>query len=152
MHDRLAALALMLVSLALLAALPAWRMTEPPPAYLEPPEAFRARVEAFARGQDVVAPPPGDVLVLAERFRFWPALRLEAGRTYRLHASSMDAAHALAVAGQEVLLVPGEVRVLEITPTGPLDLRCNEYCGLGHNKMRGSVDVTPPAWAPPAAR
>lgn len=139
-------------TLGLLLAFPAWRMEDIPPAYaLEPVEVLE-RVQDFAAlhatgteidGMPLVAPPPGDVPVLARRYEFWPALELAAGQTYRLHASSLDGIHSMVLDGQELLLVPGEVRVLEITPRSPgrLDIRCNEYCGLGHNKMRGIITV-----------
>ncbi|HSV28756.1 MAG TPA: cytochrome C oxidase subunit II [Candidatus Omnitrophota bacterium] len=141
--ERLAVILFAAVTLALLAALPAWRMSDAPAFAEETPESFAARVEAFTAGQEVVTPPPGDVPLLAERFRFRPALRLKAGQTYRLHLSSIDGVHSLAIDGREVLLVPGQVRVLTITPEAPgmLDIRCNEYCGLGHNKMRGTIEV-----------
>lgn len=145
MIDRLAAAALTLLTIALLALLPAWRMAEPKPAYMMPPELFRARVQAFAHDKDVVEPMPGDVFLLAEPFRFWPELKLQPGQTYRLHIASVDGVHAVAINGTEILLAPGDVWVAEIN--GPQDLRCNEYCGLGHNKMRVS-----PASGPPAAR
>lgn len=154
--ERLAVLALAAVTLALLAALPAWRLDDRPAAnaYAEEPAAFLARVEDFAarhatgrmaEGGELVAPPPGDVPLLARRFEFWPPLELEAGRTYRLHVASTDTVHSVAVDGREVLLVPGETRVLAVTPAVPgrLPLLCNEYCGLGHNRMRGMVVVRP---------
>lgn len=164
MHDRLAAAAMMVASLGLLAALPGWRMsdTAPPDMVAEPPEGLLARAEAFAArhgtgrevdGMPVVAPPPGEVPMVARRFQFWPALELEAGRTYRLHVASVDTVHTLAVMGREFLLVPGQTRVIEVTPPheGPLALQCGEYCGLGHTKMRGHVEVrpTPPRLPPP---
>ncbi|MGE5547973.1 MAG: quinol oxidase [Solirubrobacterales bacterium] len=161
--DRLAAAAFLLVSVVLLAAMPAWRMDDRPPvdAYAESAPAFLARAEAFAArhatgaetdGLPVVAPPPGDVPVVARRYQFWPALELEAGHTYRLHVASIDTVHSVAIDGHELLLIPGEVRVIEVRPSAPLTLQCGEYCGLGHNKMRGSIRLRPDASAPPAAR
>lgn len=136
--------ALFVVATALLvAAWPGWRLADAPAAYAEAPEAFAARVAAFAAGQEMVRPAPGDVPVLARRFEFTPAVELKVGQTYRLHLSSVDGIHALAVNGVEIMLVPGEVRVLELTPDrlGPLEARCNEYCGLGHNRMRATIVV-----------
>lgn len=143
MRDRWATILFALASLVLVAVWPGWRLVDAPAAYTESPEAFAARVAAFAAGQSMVRPPPGDVPLLARRFEFHPALELKIGQTYRLHLSSVDGVHALVLGGAEVMLVPGEVRVLEITPDrlGPLEARCNEYCGLGHNKMRGQIVV-----------
>lgn len=145
MADRLFAALFAVVAALMLAAWPGWRMDEAPAGYAQEPHDFLERVEAFAGGRDVVRPPPGDVPLLARRFEFWPALELKAGQTYRLHVGSVDGVHALALDGRETLLVPGRVQVFEVTPAapGPLDLRCNEYCGLGHNKMRGAVTVIP---------
>lgn len=164
MRDRLAAALMIAATLTLLAALPGWRMTDAPPpdAFAETPEAFLARAEAFAArhatgdeadGMAVVAPPPGDVPVVARRYQFWPALVLRTGTAYRLHVASVDSVHTLAVDGREYLLVPGQTRVIELTPraAGPLALQCGEYCGLGHNGMRGAVTVRD-GGAPPAAR
>lgn len=141
MHDRWATTLFVLASVVLVAVWPGWRLADVPAAYAEPPEAFAARVEAFAAGQLVVRPPPGDVPLLARRFEFHPGLELKVGQTYRLHVSSTDGIHALVLGGAEVMLVPGEVRVLEIIPDRPgqLEARCNEYCGLGHNRMRGQI-------------
>jgi cytochrome c oxidase subunit 2 len=141
MRDRWATLVFSLASLVLVAVWPGWRLADMPAAYAEPPEAFAARVEAFVAGQPIVRPVPGDVPLLARRFEFHPALELRIGRTYRLHLSSVDGVHALVLDGVEMMLVPGEVRVLDITPdrAGPLEARCNEYCGLGHNRMRGQI-------------
>lgn len=163
MGDRLGAVAMLASAVALLAAMPAWRMTDAAPrdAFAETPAAFVERADAFAArhatgrevdGLVVVAPPPGEVPVVARRYQFDPALELEAGKTYRLHVASVDTVHTLAVDGRELLLVPGETRVVEITPAAPgsLSLQCGEYCGLGHNKMRGSVTVIPPRRRPPA--
>lgn len=146
---RAAAVAMIALTLVLLAALPAWRMSDAPPpdSYAETPESFVARAEAQIPGEDV--------LLVARRFAFGPAVELEAGRTYRLHVTSADTVHSLVLDGRELLLVPGQVQVLTITPTGPLDIRCNEYCGLGHNTMRTTVTVRRPpssGTAPPPAR
>lgn len=143
MADRWLTALFVVVTAALVAAWPGWRLADSPAAYAEPPEAFAARVAAFAAGQAVVRPAPGDVPVLARRFEFSPALELKVGHTYRLHLSSVDGIHALAVNGTEIMLVPGEVRILDLSPDrpGPLEARCNEYCGLGHNRMRGSITV-----------
>lgn len=139
--DRLAAALFIAATLALAVAWPGWRLADIPPAYAEEPAAFAARIDVFAGGKAVVRPGAGDVPLLARRFEFFPALELRVGQTYRLHVSSVDGVHSLVLDGREMLLVPGEVRILEVTPERPgrLDLRCNEYCGLGHNRMRGDV-------------
>lgn len=118
----------------------------------DPPE-FRGRhlallaahgTGAAVNGLPVVRPPPGsDVPMLVRRWEFSPALALEAGRTYRLHLLAEDTVHAAVLGEQEVMLVPGEVRVLTLTApaSGRVRLQCGEYCGLGHTRMIGSIEV-----------
>ncbi len=135
--------------LALLALMPAWRADDRPDpgSYAMGPAAFAAWEQGFAAryaSGGVVRPPPGDVPVLARRFAFAPALELRAGHTYRLQLSSVDGVHSAVLAGsREVLLVPGRVEVVTVTPAapGPLSLRCGEYCGIGHSGMRASIAV-----------
>ena len=132
-------LAAVFVGLAVL--WPGWRMPEAAPGQAVDEAVFIAAVHDFAAVHDhggVIEPPPGDVPILARRFEFWPALRLQAGQTYRLRLMAEDAVHSVVVAGHEVLLVPGRVQELTVTPRAgdTVELRCNEYCGLGHNRMR----------------
>lgn len=133
---------LAIAAFVLLAALwPGWRRDEAEPGQAVDAAAFVAEVHAFAarhRRGEMVAPPPGAVPLLARRFEFWPSLRLEAGQTYRLRVMAEDSVHSLAVRGREVLLVPGRVHEIAVTPRvgEEIELRCNEYCGLGHNRMR----------------
>jgi cytochrome c oxidase subunit 2 len=152
--ERLAVALFAAAFLALLAAMPGWRADDRPDpgSYAMAPAAFAAWEEAFAaryatdaEGRPVVRPPPGDVPVLARRFAFVPELELQAGHTYRLHLSAGDTVHSAVLDGREVLLVPGRVAMVTITPLapGPLELRCGEYCGLGHSRMRGGIVVVP---------
>ena len=145
--DQLGAVLVMAATLGLLAAWPGWRVGEVSErdAYVQPAEISIEAAEAFAatHGGEVVRPPPNsDVPVIARRFEFWPQLELQAGQTYRLHVAAADTVHTLVVNGRELSLVPGEVRVVEVTPRhGELPLQCGEYCGLGHNRMRQAVRV-----------
>lgn len=152
--DRWGAVLLLVASLGLLAAWPAWRLhdTLPSDVYAQSPDAFALEAEAFATayqigerdGMVLVRPPAGaDVPVIARRFEFWPALDLAVGQSYRLHVASVDTVHTVVVAGREYVLIPGQSRVIVLTASeaGPLAVQCGEYCGLGHNRMRGSVEV-----------
>lgn len=154
--DRLGAALLAAASLALLLAWPGWRLGDAPPAdaYAQDPAAFQAAVETYAAahavgerdGMPLVRPPPGaDVPVLARRFQFWPALQLQAGQTYHLHVASVDTVHSVVVQGHELALLPGQVRVVDVTPAAgaPPALQCGEYCGLGHTRMRAGIEVVP---------
>lgn len=153
---RLGAALLAAATAGLLLAWPGWRLTDAPPAdaYAQDPELFAAAAVIYAEahgvgerdGMMLVRPPPGaDVPVMARRFQFWPALELRAGQTYHLHVAAVDTVHSVVVQGRELALVPGQVRVVDVTPTAdaPPRLQCGEYCGLGHNRMGGEMTVVP---------
>jgi len=124
--------------------------------YKVDPTQFAALTDAFIAEHDsgerllnvpVVAPPPGDVYLLAERFRFRPHLRLQQGQTYRLLLSSADVQHGFSVLPDNFNLqvLPGYVTAVNLTPkeSGIYTLVCNEYCGPGHHTMLGSIEVKP---------
>jgi cytochrome c oxidase subunit 2 len=145
--DRLGAALFVAATLGLLAAWPGWRLSDAAPAdaYAQQPDDFLRQAEAFVDtyqvgerdGLPLVHPPPGAAIpVVARRFQFWPALDLEAGRTYTLHIASVDTVHSVVVQGHELALLPGQVRVIEIHSGLELVLQCGEYCGLGHTRMR----------------
>lgn len=95
-------------------------------------------------GIPVVHPPAGsDIPMLAKRWEFSPALELEPGKSYRLHLLAEDTVHSAAIGEAEVLLTPGQVRVVTLTApaSGRVRLQCAEYCGLSHTKMIGSIEV-----------
>lgn len=152
--DRWATAAFGLMTLALLLAWPGWHRSDEEAANVTAvtSETFTERAEAYAAahavgergGMPLIRPDPGaEVPVIARRFQFWPALELVAGQTYRLRLAAVDNVHSVAIAGQEVLLIPGHAYLMEITPAavGMLPMQCAEYCGLGHNRMGGDIRV-----------
>jgi cytochrome c oxidase subunit 2 len=114
---------------------------------------FAARTQAFtqqyattdASGQQVVAPPPGDVYLMSQRFQFRPILQLQRGETYRLLLSSFDVQHGFSLQpdGFNLQVLPGFVSAVELTPkeAGQYTIVCNEFCGLGHHLMTGRIIV-----------
>jgi cytochrome c oxidase subunit 2 len=134
-------------------AMPAWRGLERATVESEAmaPDDFAAKVDAMIAGHrvgeddgiPVVRPPPGDVYLVAERWRFTPLLELQAGRSYRVHVASRDTLHGVVLGGRETLLVPGRAAILPLTPAAPgrVTVVCSEYCGLEHNKMRNWITV-----------
>lgn len=120
------------------------------------PVAFSKRVDQFVTdykvGEDsgfpVVAPPPGsDVYLLGRMWQWYPALRLEEGRSYTLHLSSTDLNHGFSLQpfNLNFQVVPGYDYGLRVTPMAAGDYRviCNEYCGIGHHLMIGKIEVVP---------
>jgi heme/copper-type cytochrome/quinol oxidase subunit 2 len=96
-------------------------------------------------GTPVVHPKPGDIYIRAVRWAFYPALELDPGQSYRLYLMSEDGVHSAVVAGREVMLLPGQVQMLPLRAPedGRVPIQCGEYCGLGHSKMIGSIEVVP---------
>ncbi|GAB6054102.1 hypothetical protein JCM17960_29220 [Magnetospira thiophila] len=158
--DRLLALGLTLLTVALFSATqPAlWNLPDSPP--VAEPEAIAAFLDRVAAqeaayrvgqtddGTAIVQPPPGDVYLRAERFRFVPSLELRQGQTYRLHVASVDLVHGLTLPEQGItaLLIPGHPVTVTLTP-GPgkrLPVRCSEYCGLEHSRMEAWIKILPP--------
>ncbi|CAK0740568.1 Cytochrome oxidase subunit II copper A binding domain-containing protein [uncultured Gammaproteobacteria bacterium] len=149
----LAVLVLAVVIAGLFVAMPVWRGGAglSYASYTISPTEFEAKVAAMVaryrvgedKGEPVVHPPPGDVYLVAERWRFRPQLELEAGQSYRLHISSPDILHGVVVAGAEALVVPGRAAVLPLTPAkaGQIAMQCSEYCGLSHSKMLAWLTV-----------
>ena len=123
-------------------------------AYQTTPAKFGARVDEMVAqyqvgeeaGIPVVAPPAGsDVYLLGRLWQWYPVLKLEKGKTYRLHLSSMDWQHGLSIQPVNINLqvVPGYEMVINITPdqAGDYGVICNEYCGIGHHTMVGKILV-----------
>lgn len=147
---------LVAAAVVLLAAMPAWRMSDAPTSAIfgQAPEAFEAQVEAMvaahATGEvdddvPVVRPPPGDVYMLARRWQFYPVLELQAGETYRLHVASVDVVHGFHLGDSDLLLVPGQTSVVPVTPRAgerPV-IQCSEYCGLRHSRMISWLRIMP---------
>ncbi|MBK6769617.1 MAG: cytochrome C oxidase subunit II [Ardenticatenales bacterium] len=123
--------------------------------YRTDPATFKAAVDASIaahqvgdlEGRPLVAPPPGDVYLLGERFQFTPALRLKKGETYRLLLSSSDVQHGLSIQPDNInfQVLPGYVSAITLTPKqdGEYTIVCNEYCGIGHHLMVGQIAVVP---------
>lgn len=145
-----AAIAILIFSgLALFAAMPVWRwpIAPPPSGYTVSAEDFQARLAAQQADDDgVVHPAPGDVYVAARQWDFLPPLALEAGKTYRLHLTSLDVIHGFRLDGRDLLLTPGWAQTLTFTPAAPgrLPIQCSEFCGSGHSRMTAWIEVSQP--------
>ncbi|TAN62268.1 MAG: quinol oxidase [Magnetospirillum sp.] len=155
MRDRLASLLLGLVSVGLIGSVFCARGLERTDTVVpSDPADFASSLEAMiaahgtgreAEGLPVIRPPAGDVYLMAERWRFYPALELEAGRHYRLHVASADVVHSLVLDGRDRLLIPGEVTRVDVVASPELGLpQCAEFCGNGHYKMKGAISVVTP--------
>lgn len=122
--------------------------------YTVTPEAFSKRVAKFVEtnrvgevnGMPLVQPSPGgDAYLQGSMWTWYPALKLKAGQTYRLHVSSTDLQHGFSLQPMNMNfhVLPGYDHVLTITPTmkGDYTILCNEFCGVGHHLMTGKIVV-----------
>lgn len=144
-------------------AMPWWHVTgsQNPPSetYRISTDKFEALTEQFVakykvgtetgkggEEKDVVKPPAGaDVFVRGKAFSWDPILKLEKGKTYRVHLSSTDFLHGYSIQpiNMNFEAVPGYDYVLKLTPTttGVFNVVCNEFCGIGHHAMVGKMYV-----------
>jgi cytochrome c oxidase subunit 2 len=124
----------------------------PDEGYRTTPAAFRQQVVAFAekyRGEDgrVHVPPGTQAYMMAGRYSFFPELVLKAGQPYRIWLSATDVLHGFSLVGGTInynlQLVPEHAFGLEIRPEKPGTylIVCNEFCGLGHQTMKGRIIV-----------
>lgn len=117
-------------------------------------EDFLQRTERFVQdhkvgeidGIPVVAPAPGSEVYLMSRMWFWyPILQLQEGETYRIHMSSLDLNHGFSLQplNMNFQILPGYDHVITLTPTtkGEFTIVCNEFCGIGHDRMIGKILV-----------
>ncbi|WP_405101899.1 cytochrome c oxidase subunit II [Oceanobacillus sp. FSL H7-0719] len=72
-------------------------------------------------------------------------LEIPAGSKVLVQATSPDVVHGLNIAGTNVnmMVEPGYVSSMEVELNNPGEytLVCNEYCGVGHHLMFGTVEV-----------
>lgn len=116
--------------------------------YAVTPDDYRKIYENFVEknkigeenGVPVVKPQPGgDVFMLAQQWRWEPAVVLKKGQEYRFHLSSMDVMHGFSLQpiNMNYMVYPEYDYHLYFRPTTAGDYRvyCNEFCGIGHHTM-----------------
>lgn len=87
--------------------------------------------------------------VKLSRFAFSPEqIEVRLGERVRLNVVSVDGAHGFQVKelGLNARIPSGGTAVIvELTPkdTGSFEIKCSEYCGSGHGRMRARLIVTP---------
>jgi cytochrome c oxidase subunit 2 len=84
----------------------------------------------------------------AEFYVFRPAVvRVPAGRPVTIRITSPDVIHGFQVIGTNINLTVAPGYVSEVTTTfdtpGQYLVVCNEYCGLAHHLMQGTIVVEP---------
>jgi cytochrome c oxidase subunit 2 len=102
----------------------------------------------LAKGE-VPAPRTVTVEMTAKRFAFLPEqVEVAEGDDVTINIRSADGTHGIEIGKLKVKkTIPrgGEVVALSFTaPTpGRYEISCSEYCGRGHNDMKGVLVVTP---------
>lgn len=124
-------------------------------------EMFQAKTDAFVaentiRTETSLANPDlkipvvkpnakNEAFLLAHLWAWYPILELEAGKTYKIHLSSVDYNHGFSLqpVNINIQVIPGYEHVVKMTPTkaGTYAIVCNEYCGIGHHTMLGRIYV-----------
>ena len=112
------------------------------------PEQLLAQ-EIFAEpGVRALGPGRYQVTGVAQAFTFQPAdVRVPIGAELDFYLTSRDVLHGYQVEDTNinVEVIPGEVSSFEYTFHTPGEYRvtCNEYCGIGHHTMLGTITVVP---------
>jgi cytochrome c oxidase subunit 2 len=99
---------------------------------------------------------PREIPVVAKRFTFEPArIEVKEGERIRLVVTSADGVHGVEIKKFKVnKKVPrgGEKITIDFVASAPgsFPILCSEYCGDGHEEMKGTLVVTAKAGAPNA--
>jgi cytochrome c oxidase subunit 2 len=94
-------------------------------------------------------PPEVQVSVVAQSYAFNPSeILLPVGAVATFYLTSRDTQHGFQVEGTNinVQLIPGEISRFTYTfrDAGVYRVSCNEYCGIGHHNMLGTIRVLYP--------
>ena len=121
-----------------------------PPSHIETIDPLRVRVDSEFAAPGVQRLDDGSyqVVLVAEMFRFAPSvIRVRAGVPVRFRMTSPDVLHGFQVVGTNAnaMVAPGYVSDFTITFPRPGEylILCNEYCGLSHHQMQGTLIVEP---------
>ncbi len=121
-----------------------------PPSHTETVNPETLSIEGEFAAPGVFADPNGAVTVVmrAEFYVFKPSqVRVPAGVPVTFRITSPDVLHGFQIVGTNVNLTVAPGYVSQATTTfdtpGEYLVVCNEYCGLGHHLMQGSVVVEP---------
>ncbi len=110
---------------------------------------YRERATETEDGR--IVPPDEDVYIAAFQFG-WQGmpLQLETGTRYRIHLSSLDVQHGFSIRPEDnltkqanLLVLPGYEFVIdmEFDEADTYHVVCNEFCGVGHRSMHGTIEV-----------
>ncbi len=95
-----------------------------------------------------LAPGRYEVYILAQTWSFTPnKITVPVGSTVTFHVTSKDVQHGFTVTGTNLnmQILPGYVSTMTHTFDQPGEylVVCSEYCGVGHQTMFATIEVTP---------
>jgi cytochrome c oxidase subunit 2 len=93
-----------------------------------------------------LAPNKYEAYILAQYWAFLPnRITIPRGSTITFYVTSKDVQHGFIIAGTNInmMIIPGQVSTLTATfdKAGEYNFVCNEYCGVGHQTMFGTIVV-----------
>ena len=106
-------------------------------------------VKPFTEGRLIqIAPNRYEAHVVSKMFSFKPgSLKIPKGSVVDFYVTTTDVVHGFYVDGTDVNLmaVPNAVTYAQahFDKPGKYQVICHEFCGLGHQEMIGTVEVTP---------
>ncbi len=121
-----------------------------PPSHVETIDPTTSRTDPRFVSLGVTETADGQqVVVMAQMFAFTPTeIRVTAGRPVTFRLTSPDVIHGFQIVGSNAntMVIPGYVSQYTITFNRPGEylIVCNEYCGLGHHLMYGTLIVEAP--------
>jgi len=86
--------------------------------------------------------------ITLSRYAFSPdTIEVRLGERVRLNVASIDVTHGFQVKALRLnaLIPEGKPVTVELTPreAGTFEIKCSEYCGRDHGRMRARLIVTP---------
>jgi len=93
-----------------------------------------------------LAPNKYEAYILAQVWAYTPnRITVPKGSTITFYVTSKDVQHGFIIAGTNInmMVIPGQVSTLTATfdKAGEYNMVCNEYCGVGHQTMFGTIIV-----------
>ena len=93
-----------------------------------------------------LAPYKYEAYILAQVWTFLPnKITVPEGSTITFYVTSKDVQHGFIIADTNInmIIIPGQVSTLTATfdKAGEYHFVCNEYCGVGHQTMFGTIVV-----------
>ncbi|MBX3278917.1 MAG: cupredoxin domain-containing protein [Acidobacteria bacterium] len=90
---------------------------------------------------------PQVITMTAKKYEFSPStVTVERGRAVRLEITATDRTHGFEIKefNIKVKLEKDKKTVVEFTPdkAGEFEIKCSEFCGFGHGRMKGKLVVT----------